>query len=127
MVRHILVSHCPEGIERVDRMVRFLRVIARSLHLPQDGREDEQALDELRAVVQKGFRPVPLEFGGKWCQSANTLAAQLGLVPLTPMNLERVRQGLIVHPRVIAALLNRLSRGIAKGFAIYGPAQVGRV
>lgn len=41
MVRHILVSHCPEGIERVDRMVRFLSVIARSLHLPQDCREAE--------------------------------------------------------------------------------------
>lgn len=59
MVRHILVSHCPEGIERADRMVRFLREIARSLHLPQEGRDNERALDELRALVQRGFRPVP--------------------------------------------------------------------
>lgn len=98
-------------------MVRFLREIVRSLNLPQEGRDDERALDELRALVQRGFRPVPWEFGGKWCQSANALAAQLGLVLLTPMDLERVGQGLIVHlgmlahPRVIATLLNRLTRG----------------
>lgn len=116
MARHILVSHCLEGIERADRMVRFLREIAWSLHLPQEGRDDERVLDELRALVRRGFRPVLWEFGGKWCQSANALAAQLGLVPLTPMDLERVGQGLIVHPgmlahpRVIAILLNRLSR-----------------
>lgn len=70
MVRHILVSHCPEGIERADSMVRFLREIARSLHLPQEARDEERALEELRALVQGGFRPVPWEFGGKWCQSA---------------------------------------------------------
>lgn len=35
MVRHILVSHCPEGIEGADCMVRFLREFARSLHLPK--------------------------------------------------------------------------------------------
>lgn len=111
------MSHCPEGIERADRMVRFLREIARSLQLPQEGKDDERALDELRALVQRGCRPVPWEFGEKWCQSANAVAAQLGLVPLTPIDLERVGQGLIVHPgmlahpRVIATLLNRLSRG----------------
>lgn len=59
MVRHILVSHCPEGIERAVPMVRFLREFTRSLHLPQEGRDDERALDELRALVQRGFRPVP--------------------------------------------------------------------
>lgn len=59
MVRHILVSHCPEGIERAERMVQFLREIAQSLHLPQKVRDDERALDELRALVQRGFRPVP--------------------------------------------------------------------
>lgn len=134
MDRHILVSHCPEGIERADRTVRFLRDIARSLNLPQEVRDDERALDELRSLVQRCFRPVPWEFGGKWCQSANALAAQLGLVPLTAMDLERVGQGLIVHPgmlahpRVIATLLNRLTRGGgAKGCAIYGPAQIDRV
>lgn len=117
MAKHILVSHCPEGIERADRMVRFLREIARSLHLPQEGRDDERVLDELRALVRRGFRPVLWEFRGKWCQSANALSAQLGLVPLTPMDLERVGQGLIVHPgmlahpRVIATLLNRITRG----------------
>lgn len=117
MVRQILVSHCPEGIERADRMVRFLREIARSLNLPKEGRNDKRAFDELRALVQSGFRPVPWEFGDNWCQSANALAAQLGLVPLTPMDLERVGQGLIVHPgmlahpRMIATLLNQLTRG----------------
>lgn len=71
MMKHILVSLCPEGIERADRMVRFLWEIARSLQLPQEGRDDEHALDELRALVQRGFRPVPWEFGGKRSESAN--------------------------------------------------------
>lgn len=50
----------------------------------------------------EGFRPVPWEFGGKWCQAANALAAQLDLVPLTPMDLERVGQGLIEHLEMLA-------------------------
>lgn len=53
MVRHILVSQCPEGIERADRMVRFLREIAWSLHLPQEGRDDERVHNELMALVQR--------------------------------------------------------------------------
>lgn len=97
-----------------DRMVRFLRGIAYFLHLPQESRGDERALDDLRALAQRGFRPVTWEFRERWCQSANALPAQLGLVPLTPVDLERVKQGLIVHtgmlahPQVIAALLNWL-------------------
>lgn len=58
------------------------------------------------------------------------VSSEVGLGAIDPMDLERVGQGLIVHPgmlanpRVIAALLNRLSRGERQ---IYGPAQVGRV
>lgn len=71
-----------------------------------------EPLIDFRALVHRGFRPVPWEFGERWCQFA-----QLGLVPMTPMDLGRVKQRLIVHRRMLAhtpmraALLNRLSPG----------------
>lgn len=98
-------------------MVRFLRGIAYFLHLPQEGRGDERALDDLRVLAQRGFHPVTWEFRERWCQSANALPAQLGLVALTPVDLERVKQrlilhtGMLAHPQVIAALLNWLMPG----------------
>lgn len=39
---------------------------------------------------------------GKWCQAANALAAQLDLVPLTPIDLERVGQRLMEHLEMLA-------------------------
>lgn len=80
MARHILVSHCPEGIERADRMVRFVREIARSLHLPHayEGRDDERVFDELRALVRMGFRPVLWEFGGKMVSVCQRFSSAVG-------------------------------------------------
>ena len=75
------------GIEQPVRMVQFLRTIARSLHLLQECRDDGRALDELRAVVKRGFKPVSWNFGAKWHDLANELAEYRGMVPLTLQDL----------------------------------------
>lgn len=62
MVRHVLLFYCHEGVDRADRMVRFLREIVRFLHLSKEDRDDEQSFNDLRALVQRGFRSVPWEF-----------------------------------------------------------------
>lgn len=108
-VRHIHDVHCPAGIEDPARMVEFFRTIARFLHLPQEGRDDERALDELGAVVQRGFGPVFAGFGTRWHDMANNLAEYLGVDPLTALDLEWLQHvRILAHPRVIADLLNRL-------------------
>ena len=117
MVRHILEGHCPAGVEDPSCLVQFLRELARLLRLPQEGKNDERALDDLRAFVQRSFPPVNWGFTEKWLDRANALAKCLGSVPVSPLDVERVGRGLIVHvgmlahPRVIAILLNKLTPG----------------
>lgn len=53
MVRHVLLSHCPEGVDRAHCKVRFLRDIARFQHLPEEGRDDEWTLNDLISLVKK--------------------------------------------------------------------------
>lgn len=117
MVRHFWECHCPAGVEEPRYLVQFLREVARHLQLLQEGKDDERALDELRSLVQRSFRPVLWGFAGKWLDRTNALAEHVGLVPVSPLDLQRVRQGLIVnvgmlsYPRVIAVLLNRPTPG----------------
>ena len=116
MVRHVWQMHCPARVEEPDFLVQFLREIARLLHLPQEGRDDERALDDLRALVQRSFHPVLWGFAGRWLDKANALAKRVGMAPVSSLDLECVRQGLIVHPcmlahpRIIAIALNNLTQ-----------------
>ena len=115
MVWHVWKEHCPVGVEEPDFLVQFLREIARLLHLPQEGRDDERALNDLRALVQRFFRPVLWGFARRWLDKANALSERVGMVPLSLLDLEWMKQGLIVHPcmlahpRLIAIALNKLT------------------
>lgn len=134
MARHILVSHCQEGIERADRMVRFLREIARSLHLLHEGRDDERVLDELRALVRRGFRPVLWEFGGKMVPVCQRFSSAVGPGATDPDGPGAGWAGVDCAPRNVGSPPGdsptsqpAIAGGNAKGCAIYGPAQIGRV
>nr|XP_022338929.1 uncharacterized protein LOC111134310 [Crassostrea virginica] len=115
MVRHVWEEHCPARVEEPDFLVQFLREIARLLHLPQERRDDKRALDDLRTLVQRSFRPVLWGFAGRWLDKANALAERVGMAPVSSLDLELMRQGLIAHPgmlahpRIIAIALNNLT------------------
>lgn len=66
MVRHILVSHCPEGIEGADCMVRFLREFARSLHLPKRIEMMNEPLTSSGPWYRGVSALSPWGFGEKW-------------------------------------------------------------
>ena len=87
MVRHVWDMHCPAGVEEPDFLVQFLPEIDRLLHLPQEGRDDEWALDDLKVLVQHSFRPVLWEFAGRWLDRANALAEHMGMVPVSPLGM----------------------------------------
>lgn len=52
MVRYVWECHFPAGVEEPRYLVQFLREVAHLLQLPQEGKDDERALDELSCSVQ---------------------------------------------------------------------------
>lgn len=58
IVWYVWELHCPTGVEKPSCLVQFLREVSSLLQLPQVGKDDERALDELKPLVQPSFRPV---------------------------------------------------------------------
>lgn len=70
----------------------------------QEGRDDERALDELRALVQRGFRPVPLVVRGKMMTVCQRFSSSVGPGAIDPNGPGAGWAGVDCAPRNVGSL-----------------------